>query len=427
MPTGQSFVNVGVWNGFTFLTGSASNPDRTCIGVDNFSESGGPREAFGERFERLAGPNHRFYEMDYRDYFSNKHSGPIGVYLYDGEHSYDNQWRGLEIAEPFFADDCVVVVDDTNWEEPHAATLDFLEASRRDYTVLLDRGTAGNGHPTLWNGIMVLQAGRRADGRRSRGKLSSPGSAGERSDPPEKDASLGASSPAGAQRNGRPLVSIIIEDDRADAEQLEAAIESALDQTWPEVEVLAVSPHVGGLDRHGDRVALLPAGDSHEASGILAAVEQSRGSFVSFVDAHRPLRNSAVHMALGYPGFAGFWRNPPGDDYRTNEQLLLASEEVRELIPAGKSFVLVNGGAAMPRTFTVNGMVAFPPGDGHPVDDDSAIRDLEDVRSSNVAVIAFLWPAFGWLRDRYPGLNAHLRSMYPCLLENERVLAFDLQ
>jgi|GEM_PF-6652711 len=75
MPAEQAFVNVGVWHGYTLFAGMVGNPDRTCIGVDDFSDFGAPR------------------------------------------------WT---------------------------------------YRILLDRRTSCNGHPTLWNGLMVL----RREGRR---------------------------------------------------------------------------------------------------------------------------------------------------------------------------------------------------------------------------------------------------------------------
>lgn len=157
MSPDAAFVNVGVWNGFTFLAGMAGNADKRCIGVDDFSEFGGPKEAFLARFERRRGPRHAFHEMDYRAYFAERHEGPIGVYLYDGEHGYDNQRKGLETAERFFAPGCVIVVDDTNLPEPRQATMDFIGARPNQYRVLLDRTTAANGHPTFWNGLLVLQ------------------------------------------------------------------------------------------------------------------------------------------------------------------------------------------------------------------------------------------------------------------------------
>jgi hypothetical protein len=264
--------------------------------------------------------------MDYRDYFSNVHSEPIGVYFYDGEHSYKNQWRGLEIAEPYFTDDCIVLVDDTTWEDPHKATLDFIEASERDYTLFFDERTAGNGHPTLWNGLMVAQVGAKRGS--SSGKLSSVLEGKPRRRQGERPARPAEPAEGGGDGVGStPLVSVVVVDERGDAERLDAAIESALDQSWPHVEVLAVSPlaadSAGPLRRYGDRVGLVPL-VAGEADGLLAAVERSSGPFVSFVDAHKPLRRTAVHMALAFPGFARFWRNPSAAEYEEKERLLQA-------------------------------------------------------------------------------------------------------
>jgi hypothetical protein len=163
MPDDLSFVNVGVWNGFTLLSGMVNNPQKTCVGIDNFSQFGGPRQAFLERFNKQKSPQHSFYDMDYRDYFRQFHHGLIGAYLYDGEHSYANQYEGLQVAEPFFADGCLVFVDDTNWSEPKSATLDFTSQSANRYDILLDEVTCQNRHPTFWNGFMVLQCHRKSE------------------------------------------------------------------------------------------------------------------------------------------------------------------------------------------------------------------------------------------------------------------------
>ncbi len=151
------FVNVGVWNGFTLLAGMAGNADKKCIGVDNFSEFGGPREQFLERFGRYKSPQHSFHDMDYREYFAKVHKDPIGFYIYDGEHSYENQLMGMQAAEPFFTDDCLILVDDTNFNAARWACFDFVAQSAHDYEILLDRRTSRNEHPTLWNGVMILR------------------------------------------------------------------------------------------------------------------------------------------------------------------------------------------------------------------------------------------------------------------------------
>ena len=134
-----------------------------------------PARQFHKWFDRLRSPNHHFHEMDYRDYFDRVHEGPIGVYFYDGDHTYEHQLLGLRTAERFFGDNCVVIVDDTNWVDPYEATYDFMAESEREYTVLLDQQTVGNGHPTFWNGLLILQASGRAGRRRRRRGATSSG------------------------------------------------------------------------------------------------------------------------------------------------------------------------------------------------------------------------------------------------------------
>lgn len=157
MAPGETFVNVGVWNGFTFLCGIAGNPGQACVGVDNFSQFGGPKDAFLARFQQHKSANHHFFDMDYKDYFTTVHRDPIGFYLYDGDHPYHDQLEGLRRAEPYFGPNCLILVDDTNDPQPRSATLDFMEASRNKYQVLLDAKTCQNQHPTWWNGVMLLQ------------------------------------------------------------------------------------------------------------------------------------------------------------------------------------------------------------------------------------------------------------------------------
>jgi len=157
MAPGLDYVNIGVWHGFSFLVGNVSNEDKRCVGVDNFSRFGGPEQQFRERFEAMKGPNSQFFAMDYVDFLQNHYQGAMGVYAYDGPHSYEHQLKALELAEPFFAEDCIVIVDDTNWDAPRQATEDFMHWSRNSYEILLDIKTSNRYHPTFWNGIMILQ------------------------------------------------------------------------------------------------------------------------------------------------------------------------------------------------------------------------------------------------------------------------------
>jgi hypothetical protein len=161
MPEGLAFVATGVGGGFMLLAGMLGNDQKTCVGIDDFSGAGGVRDAFRARFDARRGRRHSFFEGGYRDYFESGAVPPIGVFLQEADHSYEHRLDTLRVAEPFFADDCRIVVDHANRDAPRQATLDFVRDSRLSWRVLLDGRTAAGSHPTLWNGLMVLEAGGR--------------------------------------------------------------------------------------------------------------------------------------------------------------------------------------------------------------------------------------------------------------------------
>ena len=63
---------------------------------------------------------------------------------------------------------------------------------------------------------------------------------------------------------------------------------------------------------------------------------------------------------------------------------------------------------------------------GNPTDDETAIRELERLRRAGARFLVFGWPAFWWF-GCYLGLHEYLRSHFRCVLENERLVIFDLR
>ncbi len=157
MSPDRMFLNIGIWHGFTLISGILNNPDKPAMGVDNFSQFGGPKDSFTQIFQEVRSSMHQFVDMDFRDYFFNKHKGEIGVYVYDGPHTRKDQLDALELADGFLAEGSVVFIDDTNWEDSRSATLEFVESHGNSYRIILDIRTGSNAHPTFWNGLMVLQ------------------------------------------------------------------------------------------------------------------------------------------------------------------------------------------------------------------------------------------------------------------------------
>lgn len=110
--------------------------------------------------------------------------------------------------------------------------------------------------------------------------------------------------------------------------------------------------------------------------------------------------------------------------------LLEASADVARTIPEGETFILVDengfgGGFARGRR-----ALPFLERDGAywgaPPDGATAVGELERMRRERGAgFIAFGWPCFWWL-EHYTALAAHLRERYDCVLDNRRLVVFDL-
>jgi phospholipid N-methyltransferase len=141
----------------------------------------------------------------------------------------------------------------------------------------------------------------------------------------------------------------------------------------------------------------------------------------------------AVMQRFGYANMAEFYARDPSrlslaDIESRRENLSLS--EIRSTIPSGATYILVDelqtrlAGDAHRRSlpFLENNGEYW----GRPADDQQAISEIERMRKSGCTHIVFAWPAMWWL-DHYAGLHQHLQSGFRCVLENERLIVFDLR
>ncbi len=73
--------------------------------------------------------------------------------------AYENQLKGLLTAEPFLAENSILIIDDTNNINGRRGTEDFMRVSKNQWHIILDQSTYCNMHPTFWNGIMIIRKG----------------------------------------------------------------------------------------------------------------------------------------------------------------------------------------------------------------------------------------------------------------------------
>jgi glycosyltransferase involved in cell wall biosynthesis len=112
------------------------------------------------------------------------------------------------------------------------------------------------------------------------------------------------------------------------------------------------------------------------------------------------------------------------------KSLRRAAKNIKSLIPAGSTIILVDQGVTGGDLFPEGRCIPFLEHDGQywgsPPDDDTAIRELNRLHQSGAEFIVFSWPAFWWL-DHYVELHRYLRSKFPCVMENKRVVVFDMR
>jgi glycosyltransferase involved in cell wall biosynthesis len=108
----------------------------------------------------------------------------------------------------------------------------------------------------------------------------------------------------------------------------------------------------------------------------------------------------------------------------------VARRELAAVVPPGDSVILVDEQALGPEVAPDRRVIPFLEHNGEywgrPADDDVAIRELERLRGEGAGYVAVAWPSFWWM-DHYQGLADHLRSSARLVLDNERLVVFDLR
>lgn len=165
MDPGEHYLEIGSWQGLTLLSAAHGNSGRLCVACDKFRLFGRytgfgfrARRAFLGNLERYAKGRAaiQFHEMPSSRFFRERRvDGPIGVYFYDGDHSYRGTRQSIAAGARWLSPRAVVLVDDWNVKRIRAATLDgFRDAAVR---ILWSRELEGDHTDTTWwNGLGVF-------------------------------------------------------------------------------------------------------------------------------------------------------------------------------------------------------------------------------------------------------------------------------
>jgi len=107
-----------------------------------------------------------------------------------------------------------------------------------------------------------------------------------------------------------------------------------------------------------------------------------------------------------------------------------AARELAGVVRPGEAFILIDEDRIRAEFGSAEQALPFPQRGGQycgpPIDDGSAVDELERLRERGAMFAVVAWPAFWWL-EYYAGLGLHLRSRYRRVLDSERLIVFDLR
>lgn len=164
LPLTEAYVEVGAWYGLSIIAAASANERSSFIAIDDFSQFGGTRLRLEQNLKRFdVSDRVAVVETGCAELLRSRSpfgQRPVGVFFYDGDHSYKAQFRALRGIEPHLADRALIIIDDTSSGVVRQATAEFARF-RPEWRLLLDILSDRDRDPVWWNGIQVFAYHRR--------------------------------------------------------------------------------------------------------------------------------------------------------------------------------------------------------------------------------------------------------------------------
>jgi protein O-GlcNAc transferase len=156
LEPGESYVEAGTFKGTSLIAAMLDN-NGDFVAIDDFSMGDGSPELVRTNLARFGLGGATILEGDTAEVLGSRQLGDrsVGVFYYDAAHSYDAHLEGLRLIEPYLADQALLIVDDSDWEQVTRATRDYLAGQPRA-RMLFDIKGDEHGQPDWWKGVHVL-------------------------------------------------------------------------------------------------------------------------------------------------------------------------------------------------------------------------------------------------------------------------------
>lgn len=132
LPSEEAHFEVGCFRGATLISALLDHHDVTSYACDDFSGTAAwpnTKQIFESNLQKYKDrlPSIKFYEESCWNLPKKKpFQKPIGIFFYDGDHSYESQRRAIVEFAPFLASQVIILVDDWNWQQVREGTFQGL-------------------------------------------------------------------------------------------------------------------------------------------------------------------------------------------------------------------------------------------------------------------------------------------------------------
>lgn len=149
----DSYLEVGSYMGSSLMAALYNN-DVYAVAIDNFCMKPKTRGHFFQNVKHL---KFDFFEEDAFALDISKIKQKIGVFFYDGSHSYEDQLKALKYFYPILKDEFIFVCDDWNLEAAQNGTMQAIEDMKLEILESEDRHCPNKSVEDWWCGIACLK------------------------------------------------------------------------------------------------------------------------------------------------------------------------------------------------------------------------------------------------------------------------------
>jgi hypothetical protein len=152
----EVYLEIGLYKGATFFSAIENNPHLVAIGCDNWSQFEGSKTEFRRRLRRFEKRNNIAWPYIFNlDCFSPAFlykmldKPKVDAFFYDGDHSYESQFKAVKLLEDMMNEECIFIVDD--WKK--WGKIPTIEALKNSKVEIIKNWECFDG---WWEGIGIF-------------------------------------------------------------------------------------------------------------------------------------------------------------------------------------------------------------------------------------------------------------------------------